>query len=64
MEDSLELPHHSQMETTSKKNPAAVALGQRSAQKRFKGKSKKEISEIMAKVRASMPSKVIPTTNA
>ena len=34
-------------------NPSAVALGKRSAEVRFKGKSKKERSEMMAKVRNS-----------
>jgi len=43
------------------KNEAASQLGKLSVKKRFKGKSKKEISEIMAKVRGSGLSTGKPT---
>lgn len=39
------------------KNAAAVALGKKSAKARFKGKSKKEVSQIMKDLRAKQSQK-------
>ena len=44
------------------KNEAAVSLGKKSAAKRFEGKTEKEISEYMSKVRGGLKVKKLSTS--